>query len=351
MRHLIHTVFFAVIVTTLSTTGSAADKKNTVTDSSMKNSVKVLAGTVAADGSSTVFPITEAVAEEYRKTQPKVRVTVGLSGTGGGMKKFTAKTSDPNNVIDLTGASRPIKPSERALASESGVNYIELPVAYDGIAIVVNKANKLVNDITTAELNHIWRKDNPAKYWSDIRKSWPKEEIKLYGPGTDSGTFDYFKNTIVGKKDPIRSDFAASEDDNVIVRGVNGYKYSLGYFGYAYYIANQRTLKVLAVDGGNGPIMPSEKTIELGTYAPLSRPVFIYVNAQSVQNKPQVRSFVEYYLSQARSLVPSVGYVPFKPEVYVAVAERLNKGLTGTVFGAKNKPKGAMKELLALKGE
>ena len=268
-----------------------------------------LTGPVKVDGSSTVFPITEAVAEEFRSFQPKVRVTVGVSGTGGGFKKFTASEMDINN------ASRIIQPSEILLAKKAGLKYLELPVAYDGITIVVNKNNTWAQSITTAELKKIWQPQSKVKKWSDIRASWPQKELKLFGPGTDSGTFDYFTEAINGKSHACRSDFTKSEDDNILVTGVAGSEGALGFFGFAYYIENKDKLKALPVDGGKGPVKASLKTISEGSYSPLSRPVFIYVSKKSAQ-KPQVKSFIEFYLKNAGKLSQEVGYVSLGKNKY-----------------------------------
>lgn len=268
-----------------------------------------LSGVVKIDGSSTVFPITEAMAEEFGKEQKKVRVNVGLSGTGGGFKKFVIGETDIND------ASRPIKDSEITAAKTNKVEYVELPVAYDGITIVVNKANDWADTITVAELKKIWEPGSKVKKWSDVRPEWPKQDIKLFGPGTDSGTFDYFTEAINGESRASRSDFTQSEDDNVIVTGVQGEKYAMGYFGFAYYEENQNAIKALKVDGGKGAIMPTMVTINDGTYAPLSRPIYIYVSKASLKND-HVKEFVKFYMNQALAIVPQVGYVPLKKEKY-----------------------------------
>lgn len=240
-------------------------------------SAERLRGTVSLDGSSTVFPISEAVAEEFGSVQPRVRVTVGVSGTGGGFKKFLAGETDINN------ASRPIKAKELNMAREKGIEFLELPIAYDGLSIVVNKSNNWVNHLSIAELNKIWQAGSTVKTWKDVRASWPNITIKLYGPGTDSGTFDYFTETVNGKLGASRPDYTSSEDDNALVQGVSGDTGSLGYFGFAYYEANKSRLKLVPIDGGNGPILPSAKSINDGSYAPLSRPVFIYVRNKALE--------------------------------------------------------------------
>ena len=271
-----------------------------------------LKGTVKVDGSSTVFPITEAVAEEFGKVKAhrRVRVTVGVSGTGGGFKKFLAGETDIND------ASRSIKQKEIDKAKKNGVKYIELPVAYDGLSVVVNMSNTWVDYLTVAELHKIWKPGSTVKTWKDIRPNWPNEKIRLYGPGTDSGTFDYFTKVINGKSQVSRSDFTKSEDDNVLVTGVAGDKGSLGYFGFAYYVENKDKIKVVPIQQGDKkPVAPTMTTINNGSYAPLSRPIFIYVNLKSAK-KPEVRQFVRFYLKQAKELVAEVGYVPLPDQEY-----------------------------------
>jgi phosphate transport system substrate-binding protein len=273
---------------------------------------KTLRGNVRVDGSSTVFPITEAVAEEFGmlREHRRVRVTVGVSGTGGGFKKFLAGETDIND------ASRPIKQKEIDKARKNGVKYIELPVAYDGLSVVINKKNTWVDYLTVAELNKIWKPGSTVKTWKDIRPNWPDQKIQLYGPGTDSGTFDYFTEVINGKSQVSRSDFTKSEDDNVLVKGVAGDKGSLGYFGFAYYVENKDKLKIVPIKQGNkNPVAPTMTTINNGSYAPLSRPIFIYVNLQSAK-KPEVRAFVRFYLKNAKELSKEVGYVPLMDQDY-----------------------------------
>ncbi|HVJ63667.1 MAG TPA: PstS family phosphate ABC transporter substrate-binding protein [Bdellovibrionota bacterium] len=262
-------------------------------------------GQIRIDGSSTVFPISEAVAEEFAKVAPKVRVNVGVSGTGGGFKKFLLKE------IDISNASRHIKDSEKADAKKNGITYIEIPVAIDGITVVVNPKNKWASDITLAELQKIWAPDSKVKTWKDVRADWPAKEIKLYGPGTDSGTFDYFSEVIGGKSGALRSNYVKSEDDNVLVRAVAGEEAAMGFFGYAYYVENKTQLKALSVD----KISPDATTIQGGTYKPLSRPVFIYVNKESLK-KAFVKKFVEFYIKNAGTLSKEVGYVPFQAADY-----------------------------------
>ncbi|MES2552033.1 MAG: PstS family phosphate ABC transporter substrate-binding protein, partial [Pseudomonadota bacterium] len=236
-----------------------------------------MTGSVSLDGSSTVFPISEAVAEEFYGVAPKVRVTVGTSGTGGGFNKFIGRE------IDINNASRPIKESEKAAAVANGIEFLEIPVAYDGLSIVVNPANTWVDNITVAELQLIWQPGSAVDSWDDVRAEWPAQPLRLYGPGTDSGTFDYFTEVVNGEAGTSRPDYTASEDDNVLVQGISGDENSLGFFGYAYYIANKDRLKLVPVDGGAGPITPTPETNNNGTYAPLSRSIYIYLSKASAQ--------------------------------------------------------------------
>ncbi len=305
-----HTAGLAVMGI-LALSGASADQK--------------IAGMVKADGSSTVFPITEAVAEEFQKAYPGVKVTVGISGTGGGFKKF-----GPGET-DISNASRPIKPSERDLCAKSGVEFIELPVAYDGLSVLVNPKNDWAKSMTVAELKKIWEPESKVKLWSDVRKGWPARPIKLYGAGHDSGTFDYFTEAINGKEKACRSDFTASEDDNVLVQGIAGDVDALGFFGFAYYVENQDKLKLVAVDGGNGPVLPSDETINNGSYKPLSRPIFIYVNRKAA-DRPEVQAFVKFYLDNMATLVKEVGYVAL-PEAITALArKRFEARKTGSIY-------------------
>lgn len=261
-----------------------------------------LSGAVKIDGSSTVYPITEAVAEEFIKENPRVQVTVGISGTGGGFKKFCPGETDIND------ASRPIKQKEIDVCAQNGIDFAELSVAFDGLSVLVNPTNDFVDYLTIEELNNIWSPDGAVKYWDEVRPTWPHEEIVLFGPDTDSGTFDYFTDVVNGEEGVSRADYTASADDNVLVQGISGEEYSLGYFGYAYYIENKDKLKAVPIDGGSGPVAPSKETILNGEYAPLSRPLFIYVNKNSL-NKPEVKAFIDYYLTEGDELIEEVGYV------------------------------------------
>lgn len=270
---------------------------------------KSLRGTVKIDGSSTVFPITEAVAEEFGHKHPRVRVTVGVSGTGGGFKKFSA------GEIDINDASRSIKSSEIKIAEKSKVSYIELPVAYDGISIVVNPQNTWVDFLSVAELKKIWQPGSTVTTWKDVRSSWPDRKIRLYGPGTDSGTFDYFTKAINGKSHFSRSDYTKTADPNVLVQGVAGDRDALAYFGFAYYFENKNLLNVVPIQGDSKPVAPSGTTINNGSYAPLSRPIFIYVS-RSALKRPAVYAFVKFYLENAAVLSKEVGYVPLPKAQY-----------------------------------
>ncbi|MGP3788392.1 phosphate ABC transporter substrate-binding protein PstS family protein [Paenibacillus sp. 1A_MP2] len=277
-----------------------------------------LTGTVDIDGSSTVYPVTEAVAEEFGKEHGDVRVTVGVSGTGDGFKRFA------NGETAINNASRPIKPEEAENAKANGVEYLELEVAYDGLSVLVNPENDWVDHLTVEELHSIFKPGSTVMKWSDVRSEWPNENIKIYSPGADSGTFDYFTETVNEEAQQSRNDAQVtfSEDDNTLVQGVAGEKYSLGYFGFAYYEENQDKLKVVPIDGGNGPITPTHETINDGTYAPLSRPLYIYVNKQKLEN-PEVMAFVEYYLTNAAELSEEVGYIRLPEEMYKEDLEKL----------------------------
>ena len=268
-----------------------------------------LRGSVSLDGSSTVYPISEAIAEEFLSIAPRVRVTVGVSGTGGGFKKFLS------GEIDINDASRTIKESEEAEAEASGIDFLEIPVAFDGLSVVVNPNNTWVDSLTVDELQMIWQPGSMVDSWDDIRADWPARPIRLYGPGTDSGTFDYFTEVINGESGASRPDYTASEDDNVLVQGISGDENALGFFGYAYYIENKESLKIVPVDGGSGPVVPTAQTINEGTYSPLSRPVFIYLNAESL-SRPEVRSFVDFYIDNAGAIASEVGYIALPTEMY-----------------------------------
>ncbi len=269
---------------------------------------------IRVDGSSTVFPITEAVAEEFGK-QAKAKVIVGISGTGGGFQRFCRRDTDIND------ASRPIKQKEIDACREGGVQYIELKIAFDGLAVVVNKENNWVDYLTVAELKKIWEPSgqNVMIKWNQVRSAFPDKELQLFGPGTDSGTFDYFTEVINGQASSSRGDYMASEDDNVLVEGVASNAGGLGYLGLAYYKENIEKLRVVPIKNGDGsPITPSKDTVLSGEYTPLSRPLFIYVNKDSLKNKSAVKGFVEYYLKNAATLAQEVGFIPLPSGEYEA---------------------------------
>ena len=308
------------------------------------------ADTVRIDGSSTVFPISEAVAEEFQaEVRGKVRVTIGVSGTGGGFKKFC------RGDIDISNASRTIKPSEVSQCEEKGIGFIELPVAYDGIAVMVNPKNDWVDYLTVDELRKLWTSgEDKAMRWNDVRPGWPDKEIHLFGPGIDSGTFDYFKSAIVGKKGDIRGDFTASEDDNVLVQGISRDALALGFFGVAYYEENKDVLKLIGIDDGNdsngkGPVKATYDNVLEGTYQPLARPIFIYVADKSAKND-FIGRFVNYYLDNSAFLSKDVGYIALPDGAYEAAKARFNKGITGSIFGSEGETVGVKVEELLKKG-
>lgn len=305
--------------------------------------------TVRGDGSSTVFLISEAVAEEFQKVTPDIRLTVGVSGTGGGFKKFCSGETDFQN------ASRPIKPSEIELCEKAGVAFIELPIAFDGIAVVVHPSNTFVDHLTRDELKKMWEPaaQGQIKTWSQVRAGWPDSPLKLFGAGVDSGTYDYFTEAIVGKAHASRGDYTSSEDDNVIVRGVSSDPLALGYFGFAYFEENQKTLKAVPIVGGEGKgaVMPTVESIGDGSYFPLSRPLFFYVSVKSLE-RPEVKAFVDFYIAEAAKLSREVGYIPLPAEAYPLAQARIDKKKTGSMFLAKGSQIGvSIKDLLALEKE
>ena len=258
-----------------------------------------LSGEVVVDGSSTVAPVTQAVAEEFAKENSEVNVSVGISGTGGGFKKFV------KGEIDISDASRPIKPEEAEEAKKNGIEYLELKVGLDGLTVVTNKENTWAKDVSVEDLKKIWTDGSTVKTWKDVNPAWPAEPIKLYGPDQDSGTYDYFIEEIIGKEGKIRKDYSPSSDDNQLVQGVEGDKGLLGFFGYAYYLEQKDKMNALAING----IVPSDETVKNGTYTPLSRPLYIYVNKKAFAEKPQVKAFVQFYIKNASELLKSVGYI------------------------------------------
>ena len=299
---------------------------------------------ISIDGSSTVFPITEAVAEEFGAlTGGTVRVTVGVSGTGGGFKKFC------NGETDISNASRPIKGGEVELCAEEGIEYIEVPIAIDGLTVMVHPDNDFVECITVKELNTIWspEAEEEVTRWNQVRPDWPDASFRLYGPGVASGTFDYFTEVVNGEAQASRGDFTASEDDNVLVHGISGDTNSLGFFGYAYFSENAERLKAVSVDGGGGCVAPTDQNINNGTYAPLSRPLFIYV-ARRAAEEAYIKEFVRFYLSEeGRELVNEVGYISYPAQVTKLALTRFENGRTGTLFGGDKPHQGSVAEVLA----
>ena len=290
-------------------------------------------GRISIDGSSSVYPITEAVAEEYRNNHGDIRVTVGVSGTGGGFKKFA------RGEIDISNASRPIKEPEIRACAENNIGFIEVPVAYDGLAVVISPANEFVDYLTVEELKKMWEPEAQQKItsWKQIRATFPDVPLRLYGAGTSSGTYDYFTEAIVGKAKSSRGDYTASEDDNVLVQGVSTDKGALGFFGLAYYVENKTKLKLVGIDAGKGkgPVYPTDSTVRTGTYAPLSRPEFIYINARSA-NSPVIQDFVRFYMENASKLVEEIGYVPLPDEAYKLSYQRFLQKKTGSMFANKS---------------
>jgi phosphate transport system substrate-binding protein len=290
-----------------------------------------LTGRIVGDGSSTVFPITEAVAEEFRAENPGIDITVGTSGTGGGFEKFC------NDETDIQNASRPIEDDEKQACSSKGVEYTELTMALDGLAVVVNTDNDFAKCLTTAELKKIWEPGSTVNNWKDVKARFPDRALKLFGPGTDSGTFDYFTDVINGEEGASRTDYTPSEDDNVLVQGVEGDEGAMGYFGYAYYKENQDQLNLVAVNSGGGCINPSDETVQSGTYKPLSRPLLVYAKKASL-DRPEVRAFIDFYLDNVNELLGDVGYTPLseddlqaeKEEFEQEVGDASSPGQTGS---------------------
>jgi phosphate transport system substrate-binding protein len=278
-----------------------------------------LAGEIRIDGSSTVYPITEAIAEEYRIEQPDVRITIGISGTGGGFQKFT------RGEIDINNASRPIKDAEAQAVNRNDAQFIALKVAYDGLAVLVHKDNTWVDHLTVRELEKMWEPNAQGTIlrWNQIRPEWPNEPFHLYGPGVASGTYDYFTEVIVGESGASRGDYTASEDDNVLVQGISGDRNAIGFLGYAYYVENRERVRLVGVDGGQGAILPSPETVTSGAYAPLSRPVFIYIRDEALR-RPEVVDFVNFYLDNAAVVVPDVGYIPLPADEYQKEKEKFS---------------------------
>lgn len=286
-----------------------------------------LAQNIAVDGSSTVYPISLSMAEEFQIVNPDAQVTVGFAGTGGGFERFCA------GETQISDASRVVKDDEVAACEEAGIPFIELPIAADALTVVVNPENDWAECLTVEQLQQIWSADGGVTNWSDVDSSFPDEAIELYGPGVDSGTFDYFNEAIIGDDAEIRQDFFPSEDDNVLVQGVQGNPNAMGFFGYAYYAENPDTLKAVQVDGGDGCVEPSAETVENASYTPLSRPLFIYVSQNAVDSTPAMQDFVDFYLSpDNRELIEDTGYVTYGDDIYEAVQTRFNDRVTGSAF-------------------
>ncbi len=297
---------------------------------------------IKVDGSSTVYPISDAIAQEYRKTNTKANIDVRFSGTSGGFNKFcTGET-------DISNASRPILLEEAKVCANSGVGFIEIPVAFDALTIAVNPKNDWAKDITVAELTKVWEPlaEGKIKNWNQIRASYPNKPLALFGAGKDSGTFDYFNEVVVGNPEASRSDYTASEDDNVLVQGIEKDPNALGYIPFAFIEASQNRLKPLAVDNGKGAVLPSRETVADATYQPFSRPLFIYVNAKAAQDNPQLKAFVEYYLTNAGRVSKTVGYVPLPAEAYRLATIQFTRGEIGTVFEGVPQPNVTISELL-----
>lgn len=304
---------------------------------------------VKIDGSSTVFPITEAVAEDFQQsTKGKVRVTVGISGTGGGFKKFC------RGETDISNASRPILKSEMEACKAAGIQYYELPVAYDALTVVINPKNTWVKSLTPEELKKMWEPaaQGKVKTWKQVNPAWPDQPLKLFGPGADSGTFDYFTEATVGKAKSSRGDYTASEDDNVLVQGVSRDVNALGYFGFAYYTENKDKLKAapISMAAGKPAVEPSTQTVENGAYQPLSRPIFIYINAASLA-RPEIQQFIDFYMKQADRLVREVKYIPLPAKAYTFNLEHLQKKQMGTKFGGENKVGLTIEDLMKLEAK
>jgi len=302
---------------------AASAQDATVTPYQPVNDLGSLSGTITADGSSTVGPITEALAEDFAGQASGVKIPVDISGTGGGFARFCA------GETDVQDASRSIKDEEKAACEAAGINYYVFEIAYDGISIVVNPENDFVDCLTVEQLNKIWAPDSTVKTWQDVNPDWPADPISLYGPGTASGTFDYFTGAINGEEGASRTDYTPSEDDNVLVQGVAGDSGALGYFGFAYYEQNQDSLKLVSVDGGAGCVAPSKDSIRDGSYAPLSRPLYIYVNAESF-TRPEVQEFMRFAIATAPGIVDEVGYVDSPVAIYVADQAKVEAIIAGT---------------------
>jgi len=323
---------------------ASLSKRAAITLVAVASTIASAQSTIKIDGSSTVFPITEAVAEEFQKANPGSKVTVGISGTGGGFKKFV------RGETDISNASRPILAKEIEEAVKNGIEFIELPVAFDALTVTVNPKNTAIKEFTVAELKKIWEPEAQGKVtkWNQVNPAWPANDLKLYGAGSDSGTFDYFTEAVVGKSKSSRGDYTASEDDNTLVQGVAKDPNAIGYFGYAYYAENTDKLRAVPIVNpatGKG-VVPSESTVKDGSYAPLSRPIFIYINKKSLA-RPEVSRFIEFYLTQGQDLIKEVKYIPLPSDSYVKALDRVKKGQIGTAFGGHSETGMSIDELFA----
>jgi phosphate transport system substrate-binding protein len=323
----------ASLALTALTVACSVPTEPTVNSSSEDISAANSSSSINIDGSSTVYPLTDEVAKELQFEQGEAapNITIDFSGTGGGFKKFCAGETDINN------ASRPILKAEMEICKANGVEYIEIPVAFDALTVVVHPENDWANDITVAELKAMWEPaaEGEVIQWSQVRSDWPNQPLSLHGADVESGTYDYFTEAIVGEAQASRSDYTAQSDDDLIVRAVRQDPNSLGFFGYAYYNENRSQLKALAIDSGDGPITPSDETVQSGEYQPLTRPLFIYVNADALASNPDLQAFVEYYLLNARFLVEVVGYTPLPNEAYNIASEHVAEKRIGTAFGGQ----------------
>ena len=304
-------------------------------------------GAIKMDGSSTVFPIAEAFAEEYQiSKRGKVRVTVGIAGTGGGFKKFC------RGETDISNASRPILKEEMESCRAAGIRYIEVPIAFDALTVVVNPQNTWVKTLTIADLRKMWEPAAQGRIttWKQVRSDWPAERLMLFGPGADSGTFDYFTEAVNGKAKSSRGDYTASEDDNTLVQGVENNKSALGYFGFAYYAAHKDKMRAVPIDGGKGPVAPALEAVTKGTYNPLSRPLFVYVKEDALK-RPEVREFVKFMLSERSALVAEVGYLPLPDDAYKLAWQHVEANKLGSVFGGVPEVGVTIDDLLAREGK
>lgn len=315
---------------------------------SLTQATSTLRQPITIDGSSTVYPITEKVVADFnQENQGKLQATAGFSGTGGGFRKFCA------GEIDITNASRPITQKEMVACKNANIAYIELPIAFDALTVAVNKQNNWADHVTVQELKTMWQPtaQRNINTWKQVRNSWPERPLKLFGPGVDSGTFDYFTEAIVGTAGASRSDYTASEDDAILERGVAANPNALGYFGLSYYEQNRDDLKALAIDNGQGPVMPSLENVKNGTYRPLTRPLFIYVNATKAQNNPVITEFLDFYLRNVADTVTQVGYIAFNPEDYNLLYRNFHKTKVGTVYGGKAQFDLTMRDVLTKRSE